>query len=71
MMGAALLFLLLFSFAVNGVISAIAGDEPVPPNKFYGNVSLNGEPAPAGTVINARIDGEPRGSVIVTEGEVW
>ena len=44
----------------------MADDAPPPPNKFYGNVSLNGEPAPAGTVIDAHIDGELRGSVEVT-----
>jgi len=37
-----------------------------PPNEFYGTVTLNGADAPAGTVINAYIDGELRGTINVT-----
>lgn len=28
---------------------------PMPPHRFYGNVTINGEPAPDGTVLSARI----------------
>lgn len=36
---------------------------PVPPNLFYGSVTLNGEPAPSGTNISAYIDGVCKGSI--------
>ncbi|VUT28243.1 MAG: hypothetical protein SYNGOMJ08_00807 [Candidatus Syntrophoarchaeum sp. GoM_oil] len=39
---------------------------PALPNKFSGNVSLDGSAAPVDTVINARIDDELRGSVTVS-----
>ncbi|OFV68819.1 MAG: conserved hypothetical protein, membrane [Candidatus Syntrophoarchaeum caldarius] len=39
---------------------------PLPPNKFWGTVNLNGEPLAAGYMVKAYIDGELRGSVIVT-----
>ena len=34
--------------------------------EFYGSVYLNGNPAPAGTVIVAKINGEPRGELTTT-----
>ena len=43
----------------------VDGAESIP-NQFYGNVTLNGADAPAGTVINAYIDGELRGTIDVT-----
>lgn len=36
-----------------------------PPPAYYGKVTINGQPAPAGTVIEAKIDGEVRGSIVV------
>ena len=39
---------------------------PVLPGEFYGSVYLNGNPAPAGTVIVAKINGEPRGELTTT-----
>jgi len=30
---------------------------PMPPHQFYGNVTIDGKPAPDGTVISARING--------------
>jgi len=38
---------------------------PIPPNMFYGSVTLNGEPAPVGTNISAYIDGICKGSTEV------
>jgi hypothetical protein len=47
-------------------MAAIAlADDPIPPNRFSGTVTLNGAPAPNDTVINAFIDGNPRGSIVV------
>ena len=37
-----------------------------PPNEFYGAVTLNSADAPVGTVINAYIEGELRGTIDVT-----
>ena len=34
--------------------------------EFYGSVYLNGNPAPAGAVIVAKINGEPRGELTTT-----
>jgi hypothetical protein len=39
---------------------------PVLPGEFYGSVYLNGNPAPAGTVIVAKVNGEPRGELTTT-----
>jgi hypothetical protein len=42
----------------------------LPPNQFYGHVTLNGEPAPKGTVITASIDGASNGIItLVSTGE--
>ena len=43
---------------------------PVLPDEFYGSVFLNGNPAPVGTVIIAKINGEERGNFTTTEARV-
>lgn len=46
-----------------------AAQSPTPvPGAYYGNVTINGEPAPDGLVIEAEIDGEIRGSVQTKNG---
>ncbi len=35
------------------------------PARYYGTVTINGEPAPIGTTIEAEVDGEVRGSITV------
>ncbi|VUT27731.1 MAG: hypothetical protein SYNGOMJ08_00281 [Candidatus Syntrophoarchaeum sp. GoM_oil] len=63
--GAVVLLLLSIIFA--GTMVSVA-DVPMP-NKFYGDVTLNGNPAVIGTVIEARINDELRGSnEIVVDG---
>ncbi|MDF2958096.1 MAG: PKD repeat domain protein [Candidatus Alkanophagales archaeon MCA70_species_1] len=47
--------------------SASAQQPPVLPCAFYGNVTIDGAPAPAGTEIVAKIGDEIRGSITVTE----
>ncbi|RZN32833.1 MAG: hypothetical protein EF813_11600 [Methanosarcinales archaeon] len=42
-----------------------AEDYPTLPNRFSGDVMLNGELAPVGTVIDAYIGGDPRGTATV------
>ncbi|MCG7850318.1 MAG: PGF-CTERM sorting domain-containing protein [ANME-2 cluster archaeon] len=41
------------------------------PNMFYGSVTLNGEPAPTGTTINAYIDEEIKGSILVQNPGIY
>lgn len=52
-----------------GVSTVVAQDDgaPVPPAAFYGNVTVDGEPAPVGTEIVAYVDGERRGSIVTDE----
>jgi hypothetical protein len=59
--------LLSILIALSGMAAIVLADNPdlCPPNRFSGNVTLNDAPAPAGTVINAFIDGDPRGSTVV------
>lgn len=38
-------------------------DVPGVPASYYGNVTINGDPAPANTTIEAVVDGEVRGSI--------
>ena len=48
------------------IVATVNADEspaPVLPCQFYGNVTINGLAAPAGTVITAYIDGMPRRSI--------
>lgn len=48
------------------VPGALAGDIPPMPGEFYGNVTINGMPAPAGILIEARINGLSAGSLTTT-----
>ena len=62
-------------FAVLMVISVVAvpwtaaaQEEPSgPPASYYGDVTINGEPAPVGTTIEAVVDGEVVGSITTNE----
>ena len=57
--------LILFSTIVLSGAVLLASAVTPPPNEFSGNVMLNGAPASVGTVINAYIDGDLRGSIVV------
>ncbi|WP_254807767.1 carboxypeptidase regulatory-like domain-containing protein [Natronosalvus amylolyticus] len=60
--------LVLSVISVGAAAPALADDSPPEvPAAYYGEVTLNGEPAPVGTEIVALVDGEERGSVTVTE----
>lgn len=50
------------------ILSAVSGT-PVAPCGFYGSVTVNGEPAPEGTVITAYIGDTESGSIITVNGE--
>jgi len=48
------------------VAGVCAAEIPPMPCEFYGNVSINGQPAPAGTLIEAKINGQTAGSLTTT-----
>ncbi|MGI6503779.1 MAG: hypothetical protein ACOX0O_07555 [Candidatus Methanoculleus thermohydrogenotrophicum] len=47
--------------------AAAGGTPPTLPHQFFGNVTIGGSPAPAGTVITAMIAGTECGSFMVTD----
>lgn len=54
-------------FIIAAIISiGVVAAAPVLPGEFYGSVYLNGNPAPAGTVVIAKINGEQRGIFTTT-----
>ena len=53
------------------VLCGIAHATPTIPDDFYGSVTINGAPAPAGTMINATINGLDRGSIITTQPGIY
>ena len=57
--------LVLFSTIILSGAVLLASAVTPTPNEFSGNVVLNGTPTSVGTVINAYIDGELRGSITV------
>ncbi|RJS73297.1 PGF-CTERM sorting domain-containing protein [ANME-2 cluster archaeon] len=58
------LILLSILLALSGMMMVVSADGPsLSPNQFYGTVTINGDPAPAGTIISSYIDGELRGSL--------
>ena len=56
--------LLLAPLAATGA----AATPPSPPAAYYGELTVNGEPAPAGVTVEAVVDGEVRASLTTTEG---
>ena len=65
-----ILILLSILLALSGMVATVSAEFPFPPNQFHGTVTIDGEPAPAGTIITAYIDDELRGSIeIGTAGE--
>ena len=53
------------------VLCGIAHAIPTVPDDFYGSVTINGAPAPAGTMINATINGFDRGSIITAQTGIY
>ncbi len=45
--------------------------QPALPHLFYGELHADGSPAPAGTVVEARVNGEVRGSITTTEVGIY
>lgn len=61
---------LLLAVAIGvGAAPALADDHEPPdvPAAYYGDVTIAGEPAPAGTLVTAVVGGEERGSIVVEE----
>lgn len=56
--------LVLAPLAATGAAAA----PPSPPAAYYGEVTVNGEPAPAGVTVDAVVDGEVRASLTTAEG---
>ncbi len=53
---------------------ASAQDERLPlnpPPSYYGSITVNGQPAAAGTTITAMIGGEERGSITTTKPGIF
>ncbi|WP_276255295.1 PGF-pre-PGF domain-containing protein [Halomontanus rarus] len=46
-----------------GAVGAAAGTPAPPPAAYYGSLTVDGDPAPAGLTVTAEIDGEQRGSL--------
>lgn len=46
-----------------GAGSSVAGAQALPPAAYYGSLTVDGDPAPAGITVTAEIDGEQRGSL--------
>jgi len=59
--------LILLLGLVAGAAAAAGGTPPVLPHAFYGDVTIGGSPAPAGTVITAKIGGTECGSIQTTD----
>lgn len=46
-----------------GAVGPVAGAPTPPPAAYYGSLTVDGDPAPAGLTVTAEIDGEQRGSL--------
>jgi len=61
-----ILVMVLTILITSGIASAQNEIPLSPPPGYYGSVTVNGQPAPQGTTIIAKIGGEVRGSIITT-----
>ena len=55
------------------MVQAVAAVSEVPmlPSFFHGTATVNGEPAPSGSVITATIDGEEKGEIVITDAGIY
>ncbi len=64
--------LMLSSVVAIGVGSVGAQDDPPDlPASYYGEVTIDGDPAPVGTVVEAEVNGTVRGSITVEEAGLY
>jgi hypothetical protein len=60
-----------FLFQV-AVVLALPSPTPLPlPAAYYGNITVNGEPAPVSTTIIAKIEAEEKGRITTTRGGMY
>jgi hypothetical protein len=59
--------------AIIGILGlcGVAGAVPPMPSEFFGDLTINGNPAPAGTEVRALVGGEERGMVISTVAGIY
>lgn len=50
-----------------GAVGPVAGAPTPPPAAYYGSLTVDGDPAPAGLTVTAEIDGEHRGSLTTSD----
>jgi len=59
--------ILIFFLAIGLITGIVAADSPPPiPCTYYGTVTINGAPAPVGTVIETKVYGTVRGDITVS-----
>jgi hypothetical protein len=51
--------------------ATVSAQPPTPPNRFFGNATLNGSPAPAGTNVTATIGGNVCGQTTVKSDSTY
>ncbi|WP_207586236.1 PGF-pre-PGF domain-containing protein [Halomontanus rarus] len=56
-------FVLVVLVGAVGAVGSVAGAPTPPPAAYYGSLTVDGDPAPAGLTVTAEIDGEQRGSL--------
>lgn len=62
-----IVYIILISVALVGMLAYAQSDAPALPGFFYGKATYNGKNVPVGAVITAKIDSEKRGSIKVQE----
>ncbi len=55
---------LVLALATPAGVLAASATPPQPPAAYYGQVAVNGDPAPAGVVVTAWVDGEAKGTIV-------
>ena len=53
------------------LVATVSAQPPTPPNRFFGSVTLNGSPAPAGTNVSADIGGNVCGQTTVKDDSTY
>lgn len=53
------------------MVASVGAQPPTPPNRFFGNVTLDGAPAPAGTNVSASIGGNVCGQTTVAADSTY
>jgi len=62
-----IVMLMVLSLSLSVAEAQGGGGAPILPSAFYGNSTIDGKPAPVGTVITAKMDDKPCGNITVAE----